>query len=304
MADFGWTIDMEIIEKLREEPLFIQRLLPDILEGEVIPSIGHRGVVYFYYWGRFLFSYDGAFKTSLRTVVLSQAEDEHEHVDETALAGMKLRANFLDDYEEIKAYCARKSWRRRTDIDFFWPWISFAAKARSRYSLLDLDVELDSEMWEEPWWDIYADDMVLMDAKKERLLFCMWKHYGDMEGSPDYEAGNIAGQLAYRRDLIAGQRDAILDWYGEYTRAMEALLGIAVPAPICVCDDCGLVIHGFDEDQRNGKLKKILDSLTEMGWPVYAEEENHEFILTPEKLFKALARGGRVIEANRIVRLT
>ena len=78
--------------------------------------------------------------------------------------------------------------------------------------------------------------------------------------------------------------------FDSHTRAMQALTGISLPAPTSVCDDCGLLIYGFDEDQKNGKLRKITVSLTKMGWPVYAVENITD--VDPETLFKALAKGG------------
>jgi len=295
MADFGWTIDMEIIEKLRGEPLFQRCLLPNILDGEVFPTI-RDGHLSFYYRDIILFTYDGTFTTNLQYAFVPQVNNAYQNVDETTLAGMKHHVHFQNAYSLIVDRCIHDQWGKEMDmgVSNFYRF-SFATAFADRYFLLARGIVLNTETDDE------ATDCLLMDRKTGRLLFCMIKCYSNMENTQKYEVEEIVEPLKRYRDLIAKQRQAIIDWYGEYVRAIEVLTGIWLPAPTCLCDDCGLLICGFDEDQEKGKLKKIVDSLTEMGWPVYAIENIGD--VTPEKLFKALARGGRVIEANRIGRV-
>jgi len=265
MKRFNRSIDMKIIEKLRDEPLFTECLLPDILDGEVFPTIAY-GDVYFYYKGQYPYVYmNGKFVATL---------------SRPFQAPMATQQDYLDAYWEIMALNSLFAMPVQEGVSELYKF-SFASYLCEWYFVLDtaielLDDDLDRLM-----------NLLLMDAHTGKLLFVAVQHYADMKLPPEKEVKNIADELERYRDQIATHRDAILDWYGEYTQTMAALTGIEIPAPTGVCDDCGLLIYGFDEDQKNGKLRKIMDSLTKMGWPVYAVEDIGD--VTPETLFKALA---------------
>ena len=291
MAEFSKAIDILLILKLRNEPLFqswldeetlTDCLLEDMLNGEVFATIW-AGCVYFYYQGKMLFAYDGTFKACLAKAFVPQYDGfEHiEMMDETELAGMKHHVDFRDAYEKIKM---RFLFWEDTDVSArFYPF-SFAAYPCEQYFVLDTRIEWDTEIQV-----VVPHCFLLMDAHAGRLLFCAAMKYSGMEGPLEYDVKELTYQLERYRDRIAEQRDDIIEQYGQYTRAMEALTGIGLPAPTGVCGDCGLLIYGFDEDQQNGKLKKITDSLTEMGWSVCAVRDIED--VTPETLFTRLARG-------------
>ena len=279
MAEFSKAIDMRIIEKLRGEPLFTERLFEDIITGRVFPSI-RDGYVKFHYGGTFMFRYDGAFATICQVGFVPQADDEFIDVDETLLAGMKPQARFVDAYEQIRYRCMWSSGLRGGDVPALYKF-SFAAYHCEWYFVLDMGDLLGGHLY---YYN--SHDLLLMDAHTGRLLFCRAVSYSDMQLALAEEVKNIADQLEEYRNLIAKHRDEIISWYGQYTRAMQALTGIGLPAPTGVCGDCGLLIYGFDEDQQNGKLKKITDSLTKMGWPVCAVRDISD--VTPETLFTRL----------------
>lgn len=54
--------DNVLIQKLKNEKLFTEKLLPDIQKQAVFPAIRENGI-YFYYYNSLLFEYDGKFKT-------------------------------------------------------------------------------------------------------------------------------------------------------------------------------------------------------------------------------------------------
>jgi len=297
MGDFSKAIDMQLIEKLRNEPLFqswldeetlADCLLEDMLKGEVFPSIGDRGIR-FYYRDESLFTYDGTFKSCARYAFVPQVDAwagkvvgrdetttlELVDVDEAMLVGMKQQMTFQDAYKQIKERCGKFDGMPTTDISAFYRF-SFAAYPCERYFVLNINI----------WWGTMIH-LLLMDAITGRLLFCQAKPYSLMTPwTPAMEVKFISGDLGHFRNRIAKKRDAIIAYYTDYARAMQALTGIEILAPTGVCGDCGLLIYGFDEDQKNGKLKKIMDSLTKMGWPVYAAGGIGE--VDPETLFTKL----------------
>ena len=302
MAYFSKHIDMKFIEKLRDEPLFqswldeetLQScLLEDMLKGEVFATIRDR-CVEFFYGGFPLFTYDGTFKACLLEAFVPQVNDELSgeflevensgdfvNVDETTLACMKQHMNFKDAYEQIKMRRLYAGEEGPNLTEFYK--FSFAAYPCEWYFVLDTAIELDST-----WEDWIA--LLLMDAHTGKLLFCASQFYSHMRMTAEEEAADWMERLERYRARIAKQRKVIIEQYGVYVRAMQALTSIEIPAPTCLCDDCGLLIYGFDEDQKNGKLKKITDSLTKMGWLVYAVEDVGD--VDPETLFTQLAKGG------------
>jgi len=282
MAEFSKAIDMRIIEKLRGEPLFqswldeetlADCLLEDMLKGEVFAAI-RDGYVEFYCHGQPLYLYWGGVFYAVSQCVFMPQGDKHGYVTETELAGMKHHVRFQDAWEQTKMLCY--CWAVNAGVCALYKY-SFAAYPCERYFVLDVEIFLGMSLS-----TCEKIDLLLMDAHTGKLLFCETMNYADTQ-----EVKRIAGQLERYRDRIAEQRDAIIEQYGEYTQTMAALTGIEIPAPTGVCDDCGLLIYGFDEDQKNGRLRKVMDGLTKMGWPVYAVEDIGD--VTPETLFKALA---------------
>lgn len=321
MSEFSRTIDLKIIEKLRDEELFTKHLLPDIIDGKVFPAI-RGGYVSFYYKGGSLFTYDGAFKTHIKYAFVPQG-NENGYVGENSLADMKQQVAFRAAYEQIKARCAQYAGLEAAGVSELHKF-SFAAYPAEWYYLLDTEIALDASMRQDeaadealalseedkaqeidtfsspeleeqpapPTKKRATDriDLLLMNAKTGRLLFCEAKLFSNKELTSTAKGKNVVDQLERYRGQIADKRDAIIAQYGAYARAMEALTGINIDTSTGLCDGCGLLIFGFDQDQKGGKkLETIKKWVTDKGFPVYAIGNIKG--IDPETLFTQLAKG-------------
>ena len=65
-------------------------------------------------------------------------------------------------------------------------------------------------------------------------------------------------------DEIEKRYDEILDVYTEYIKNLnkifDEIIDNPIPTPTSILPKCGLIIFGFDDDQKNGRLQKNIDN--------------------------------------------
>jgi len=313
MADFSRSINQSIIDNLKKEKLFIKCLRPDIEAGQVFMAI-RGGYVSFYYKGGSLFTYKGkrkgVFESHFKYAFVPQPINT-PYVRENKLADMTQRDNFTDAYEQIKERCALYAGLEAAGVSELHRF-SYAKKPRGQYVLLDTEIALDavndkaadaalaiSEGDRAHDTKVYASpenqstltekkrstdriDMLLMN-EEGRLLFCEAKHFSNAE-----LASAVEDQLRRYRNQIEAKRSDIIAQYREYVTSVNQLLDLKLLPPRELCDNCGLLIFGYDSDQERGRLAEIRARVKANGYPVYTMG-NISGIKTAETLFTALA---------------
>ena len=72
------------------------------------------------------------------------------------------------------------------------------------------------------------------------------------------------GQIKRYDDEIEKRYDEILDVYTEYIKNLnkifDEIIDNPIPTPISILPKCGLIIFGFDDDQKNGRLQKNIEN--------------------------------------------
>ena len=107
MAEFRRRLSEELIQTLKEDPLFREKLLPDIRKEKpgVFPAIRDMSLS-FYYKGGSLFQYDGQFKTNLKYGAIPIGPAAKSSISQGDLAKFTVAPTFQEVYDQIKERCA------------------------------------------------------------------------------------------------------------------------------------------------------------------------------------------------------
>jgi len=79
----------------------------------------------------------------------------------------------------------------------------------------------------------------------------------------------VISQIKRYESQIAKRKTEIISEYSEYVRTLNRIFNITLSEPTDIEDKVTLLIFGFDNDQKNGRLKKLI---TEN--PVYSGIKN------------------------------
>jgi len=266
------------------------------------------GYVSFYYKGGSLFACKTnkcAFETHYKYAFVPDLQGKKTtYIREAKLADMEKHKEFHEAYAyaQIKERCALYAGLEAAGVSELHKF-SYAVESRGDYFLLDTEIALDasiddekadaamalSERKKEQEVDANSSpqqeqdelsaspakgnstdriDLLLMDATG-RLLFCEAKHFSNAELTAT-KGQNIVEQLGRYRGQIERKGHIIIEEYRKYVTAVNVLFGLNLPEPKSLCDDCGLLVFGFDADQEDGKkLRGIKERVTAEGFPLY-----------------------------------
>jgi hypothetical protein len=245
------TIDSELIQTLKNEPLFVKRLLNDINSGEVFPAI-RKNVFDFYHKGGRLFTYDGkAFRTHIKYASVYRLDEAKDYVTQDDLNDPK-KCDFIDDYVRIKENCALYSGVEAAGVSQVYK--NSYAKVRSGACVLDIEISLRSD--QEGRKQDRIDLLLLNDGV---LRFYEAKHFSNQaiwakEGSDP----EVVGQIRRYEKQIADKRLKIIEQYQNYVEVVNKLFGLKIEPPTDLISSVPILVFGFDRDQLNGPRFKTL----------------------------------------------
>ena len=262
--------DEKIIEKLKKEELFKDKLLPDIKKQIVFPAIRENEIM-FYYYNSLLFKYDGIFKTHPKFAFVP-SEYKKSYVSDGNEVG-KI-ANFYDGYENIKERA--KLYASPEAIGVYSICKSGNAISNSKYIVLDTEIafektkelepkgtinQIETEITEESSQKGNAQDRIdilLYGIKEKELLFVEAKHFSN-NGIWTSSEKDVVSQIKRYNYVIAQKKEEILDSYKKYINNINELFADNLidnlPEPETIYPQCGLIIFGFDGDQKGGRLE-------------------------------------------------
>jgi len=266
MNDFLRRVSSALIAELKEQPLFVKRLLPDIVTPKwntrVFPAVRDRRVD-FYFAGGKLFSYrKGAGFSTHRKYASVLKGIAGDYVTEAKLKDALVVTDFIDGYKQIKANCAMYSGVEASGVSDICRRSSLAA-CSDHVVALDVEVSFSGN---DTAWDNEADrqrehrganwvnrpDLLLYNTRNRTLRFQEAKHYSNPElwASPGKKP-QVAEQLERYRKLLgsAKVRERIVTAYGEYIESVNALFDLQLPAPAVVEEDAVLYVFGYDAKQ-------------------------------------------------------
>lgn len=246
------------IKNMSEEKLFKERLRDDVRQNNVFPAV-REGRMDFYYKGGLLFSYDGSrFATDPKHASIINGNDRGSHAADTSVQ----EANgYVEEYARIKELCSLYSNEERKSVSQLYEKYSCAKQERSD-SVVVLDIEIC--MTEDSGQ--HTIDLLLFDTESGALRFFEAKGYWNKairakEGDPD-----IVEQMNRYKDQLNADdnvRNVMLENYRAHRDIINQLFEPKpeLPMPKFVDPIPRLLIFGFDEDQRRGKLKGEIEIL-------------------------------------------
>lgn len=276
--------DESLIDKLKQEPLFKDKLLKDIKEGKVLPAIRDKNKIDFYFYKRLLFQYDGEFSTHPKFAYIPK-----NYGKKYITHGEKLGevANFNEGYEYIKERA--KLYASIEDIGVYNICKNGSFILNDDYIVLDVEVAFEKTIEEEPKGTIEqieeADfqnkkrkneqnriDILLYNIKDRELLFVEAKHFTNKEIWSN-NVPEVVGQIKRYNKEIEQRHPQILQVYKEYVNNINKIfkneLKKQLPIPEKIYKHCGLIIFGFDGDQRDGKLIATKEKIESENIKVY-----------------------------------
>ncbi len=269
------------VEKLKAEPLFSQCLLPDIMNRfkkgpdryrDVFPAV-RKDRIDFYYKGGKLFSYyhREGFKTHHKYASVIKYDAGNPYVSESHLQAID---NFVEGYERIKENCSLYSGIEASGVARISGDYSCAKKNKNhRVVVLDIEVSLkrekeadDPETQEKDRSKSDRIDLLLFDTKSRLLRFFEAKDFSNSEiRAVTGRTPKIVTQMKrYKKQLNTPTvRQELLAGYSAHVDVINQLFDLEQPLPIPRDIDPlpRLLVFGFDEQQRKGKLKHEISRL-------------------------------------------
>ena len=123
-------------------------------------------------------------------------------------------------------------------------------------NIVVLDIEVSFESYNE---ENKQDriDILLYKKDTKTLQFVEAKHYSNKE-IRSRTTPEVIDQVNRYESQILKRRSEILSGYTEYVKILNSIFNISLPKPITIEDKVILLIFGFDQDQKTGKLKKMV----------------------------------------------
>ncbi|HQI71505.1 MAG TPA: hypothetical protein PLM65_00015 [Smithella sp.] len=249
---FKRNLSSDLINKLQKEPLYIDYLKADIFDHYVFPTIRINNIG-FYYRGGLLFKYDKeGFHTHIKYAAAIEKENKN-YLTEKELGNYKLATNFSKNYSRIKENCSVYSGVEATGVSDIYNRYSYVGRS-SGIVVLDIEVSLKSLNKDNNQDRI---DILLYNINERKLKFVEAKHYSNSEIWSKYEA-KVIRQIKRYEEQIKIKKAEIISEYNQYIGIINNLFGGELPLIEDVAQNVVLLIFGFDNDQKNGRLKTLI----------------------------------------------
>ena len=257
--DFVRKLDKEIIKRLKNQSSLFEQLLKDtkLEKKAVFPAIRNNRID-FYFSGGKLFSYEkGEFSTHYKYASVLVPTGEDPYVKETQLNNLKKIETYLEGYDRIKENCSLYAGVEAIGVSELYGKYSYLSNG-NKVVVLDIEVAFKAED-EADDRRMNRVDILLFDTKTATLRFYEAKHYTNKEiWREQGTKPPVVEQVKRYEKQIKDNKVRILDTYKAYVEILNNLFDITLPTPKVLDNNVGLLVFGFDENQRNGRLRKLL----------------------------------------------
>jgi hypothetical protein len=128
-------------------------------------------------------------------------------------------------------------------------------------------------------------DIVLFNKNTRTIQFVEAKHYSNKEIWSTARP-RVLFQVKRYETQIANQKADIISEYGNLVSTINTVFGVDLPMPIEIEDKVSLLIFGFDENQKKGRLQTgILKNPVYKGTKIYPKGDIPK--VNPETLYNA-----------------
>lgn len=286
MCTFKRRFGGSLITRLRKEPLYTECLLPDGKDKyDVFPAIRNE-TIDFYHRGGKLFQYDqSGFRTHIKYASVISG-NQSEYLTQKELKNHSVIPDFLKEYIRIKENCANYSGVEAIGVSEIYHRFPYF-NGRSNVVILDIEVSLQSVS--NGIRDRTQDriDLLLFNKAQKELKFVEVKHYSNNEIRSRSTYPKVLDQIKRYKNQLSAKKGNIIDEYGNYVRIINGLFELDLPIPKELDEDVTLLIFGFDNDQKNGRLaKQIVHNSSLIGMKYFAIG-NIKRIRSMESLWKS-----------------
>jgi hypothetical protein len=251
MASFKRRVNDKLIEKLKEEPLWKEKLSDDCRKGDVFLAIRDNRIQ-FYHKGGSLFSYDkNGFSTHKKyAAVINQKGD---YITESTLKNdADLIKSFIAGYEKIKGNC--KTYALHSEaagVSSLYHKYSYLSK--KNIVVLDIEIEFSS-LTEGKIYD--RCDVLLYNRETHQLRFVEAKLFDNSEIRAEDHKPSVLDQISrYKRQIR--DRPEILPVYQEYAQNLDKIFDHDLNiTPMNIDPRVCLLVFDFDESQRTTRLRE------------------------------------------------
>jgi len=244
-------LERSIEDKLTESSLWSDKIEQDCKNQNVFLAVRDNRLDFYHNGGK-LFRYDSSgFKTHLKYASVITPSGKN-YLTESELSVYRLATDFETNYQRIKENCSNYSGIEASGVSYLYHKHSYLSE--SNVVVLDIEISFES-LNEENNQD--RIDILLYNKASKTLQFVEAKHYSNKEIWSKTIPGVIS-QIKRYESQIAARKPAILTEYAEYTRVLCRIFNISLPDPVYIDDKVTLLIFGFDNDQKIGRLKKLI----------------------------------------------
>ena len=211
------------------------------------------------------------------SVIKSNGKD---YLTEKELVNYKLASDFDTNYLRIKENCSNYSGVESKGVSEIYHKHSYLSNS----NVVVLDIEVSFQSIDE--LDKHDRiDILLYNKSKRTLQFVEAKHFSNKEIWSENTPKVVSQVHRYELQIKHREQD-ILSECIEYVKVLNVIFGLTLPEPIDIENKVTLLIFGFDNDQKNGRLKKLI--LTN---PIYKGIKNYSIgnvkQIVPENLWNA-----------------
>jgi hypothetical protein len=274
---FDRSFSEVLIDELKREDIYRNKILPDIKSGDVFPAIRKESMG-FYHRGGELFTFDKVFRTHVKFAsVLKQMQDtENPYISESKLAKLNGIDKFIEGYERIKENCSVFSSQEAIGVSSVYSKYSYLLKNMGKV-VLDIEVAFNSEkdfQYESSKNNRERIDILFFNTKNCCLTFCEAKHFSNKEiMAKEGKPPKVVKQIRrYEKTIGENQKKKeILSAYKEYVNIVNKAFSLKLPSPKNINPKMLLLIFGFDSDQRAGRFKKYFKNNVPKDIKIYAK---------------------------------
>ncbi len=240
-----------IEDKLIASSLWSNKIEHDCKNQKVFFAIRDNRIDLYHNGGK-LFAYDSnGYKTHLKYASAITANDK-DYLTESELSAYRLASDFLSNYHRIKENCSNYSGIEVSGVSDLYHKHSYLSNS----NVLVLDIEISFESLNEKN-NQDRIDILLYNKDSKTLQFVEAKHFSNKE-IWSKTTPKVISQIKRYESQIAKRKPEILLEYTKYVKIVNAIFAISLPEPTDIKDKVTLLIFGFDNDQKNGRLKKLI----------------------------------------------
>ena len=244
-------LEKVIEDKLISSSLWSNEIEQDCKKQNVFLAIRDNRIDLYHKGGK-LFTYDrSGFKTHLKYASVISS-NEKDYLTEAELSDYKLASDFESSYLRIKENCSNYTGIEALGVSEIYHKHSYLSN--SNVVVLDVEISFES-LNEEKNQD--RIDILLFNKDTRTLQFVEAKHFSNNE-IWSRTTPKVIIQIKRYESQIAKRKPEVLSEYIDYIKIINRIFGMTLPEPVEVDNNVTLLIFGFDNDQKSGRLKKLI----------------------------------------------